>query len=78
MLRYENFEFLYLLLLIPIMLCLLIIYNKWRKNAVNKFSDNEMFKKIAKSYSKKRSKAKNTLTIFYLSIIIIFIDFRVF
>ena len=71
MLRYENFEFLYLLLLIPIMLCLLIIYNKWRKNAVNKFSDIEMFKKIAKSYSKKRSKTKNTLTIFIFIFLII-------
>ena len=71
MLRYENFEFLYLLLLIPIMLCLLIIYNKWRKNAVNKFSDKEMFKKIVKSYSKKRSKTKNILTFFIFIFLII-------
>ena len=71
MLRYENFEFLYLLLLIPIMLCLLIIYNKWKKNAVNKFSDKEIFKKIVKSYSKKRSKTKNILTFFIFIFLII-------
>ena len=71
MLKYEHIEYLNLLFGIPLLVLAIIIYNKWKKNALILFGDLKLVNKLAYSFSKTREKIKNILTIFIISFLII-------
>ncbi len=71
MLKYEHIEYLNLLFGIPLLVLAIIIYNKWKKNALILFGDLKLVNKLAYSFSKTREKIKNILTILIISFLII-------
>ena len=59
MLRYEHIEYLNLLFGIPILILAIILYNKWKKNALALFGDFKLVNKLTHSLSKTRYQNKN-------------------
>ena len=71
MLRYEHIEYLNLLFGIPILILAIILYNKWKKNALALFGDFKLVNKLTHSLSKTRSQIKNIFTILIFILLII-------
>ena len=46
MLKYEHIEFLYLLVIIPVLLLLFVLAMKWRRKALNNFGEYRLVKKV--------------------------------
>ena len=71
MLRYEHIEYLNLLFGIPLLIVAILIYNRWKKNALSLFGDRRLVQKLIYSFSSVRTKIKNifTILIFFLLII---------
>ena len=70
MLRYEHIEYLNLLFGIPILIIMILIYEKWKKNALDIFGEREMIKKLTNSFSKRRVNIKHILTILIFILLI--------
>lgn len=71
MLRYEHIEYLNLLLGVPILILAMLLYSKWKKNALSLFGDTRMVNELMHSFSRSRYKIKNTLTISTFILLII-------
>ena len=63
MLRYEHIEYLNLLFGIPVLIIIIILYEKWKTNALAIFGERQLINDLMHSFSKKRSQIKNILTI---------------
>lgn len=71
MLRYENSEWLLLLIVVPIIIALFILAIRWRKKAIDKFGESHMVFKLMPMASFRKLRLK--LFLFCLSIIFIII-----
>ena len=71
MLRYEHIEYLNLLFGVPILIIFIILYSRWKKNALSRFGDVNLISNLLESYSLQRSKIKNTFTILIFTSLII-------
>ena len=71
MLKYEHIEYLNLLLGIPLLILAILLYSKWKKNALARFGDSELMNKLMHSFSKTRAKIKNTITVLIFIFLII-------
>ena len=71
MLRYENIELLYLLALIPIFVLIFYFILKWKKNAIKKFGNTGLIKKLTPLSSIFRFKVKFFIFTLALTFIII-------
>ncbi|MEC7646105.1 MAG: VWA domain-containing protein [Bacteroidota bacterium] len=71
MLRYEHIEYLNLLFGIPILILAIILYSKWKKNALTLFGDIKLLNKLTHSLSKTRYQIKNIFTILIFILLII-------
>ena len=71
MLRYENIEYLNLLLLLPITILIIWRFEKWRKKALTNFGDYNLIQKLAPSFSKTKHITKHIFTILIFLFIII-------
>tara|TARA_B100001175_G_scaffold209038_1_gene177450 strand:+ start:952 stop:1983 length:1032 start_codon:yes stop_codon:yes gene_type:complete len=71
MLRYDNIEFLYLLVLIPLLIIGIIMYSKWQKNSILKFGDINLLNQLMQSHSIFRKKIKNTLFVLAITFLIV-------
>ena len=71
MLRYEHIEYLNLLFGVPILILAMLLYSKWKKNALSLFGDTRMVNELMHSFSSSRYKIKNTLTISTFILLII-------
>ena len=71
MLRYDNIEYLYLLLLIPLIIGAIVLYSRWQKKSIQQFGDSQLVKELMQSHSRLRKKIKNF--IFVLSILFLII-----
>ena len=71
MLRYENSEWLLLLIVVPIIINLFILAIRWRKKAIDKFGESHMVFKLMPMASFRKLRLKFFL--FCLSIIFIII-----
>jgi Ca-activated chloride channel family protein len=69
--RFANPEFLYLLLLLPVIVLLWILNEYRKKRALNRFGDNELVKRLIPELSKTRPVLKVIIQIFALSFAII-------
>ena len=71
MLRYDNIEYLYLLILIPIIIAAILLYSKWQKKSIKQFGDTLLVSELMHSHSTLRKKIKNLVMV--LSIILLII-----
>ncbi|MEC9208885.1 MAG: VWA domain-containing protein [Bacteroidota bacterium] len=71
MLRYEHIEYLNLLFGIPVLMLAILLYSKWKKNALALFGDSRLVNELMHSFSKRRTQIKNTLTILIFILLII-------
>jgi Ca-activated chloride channel family protein len=71
MLRYDNIEYLYLLLLIPIIILAIVIYTRWQKKSIRKFGDSQLIEQLMQSHSNIRKKIKHLLFILSITLLII-------
>jgi len=71
MLRYDNIEYLYLLLLIPLIILAIIIYTRWQKKSIKKFGDSQLIEQLMQSHSNIRKKIKHLLFILSITLLII-------
>ena len=71
MLRYEHIEYLNLLFGIPLLIVAILIYNRWKKNALSLFGDRRLVQKLMYSFSSVRTKIKNIFTILIFFFLII-------
>ena len=71
MLRYDNIDFLYFLVLIPLIAIGLYFYNRWQKKSIEKFGDENLVTELMQNHSKARKNIKNTLFIFSIAFLII-------
>ena len=71
MLRYDNIEFLYLLVLIPLLIIGIIMYSKWQKNSILKFGDINLLNQLMQSHSILRKKIKNILFVLAITFLIV-------
>jgi Ca-activated chloride channel family protein len=71
MLRCEHIEFLNLLFGIPFLILAILLYSKWKKNALALFGESRLVNELIHSFSKRRSQIKNTLTILIFIFLII-------
>ena len=71
MLRYDNIEYLYLLLLIPLIILAIIIYTRWQKKSIKKFGDSQLIEQLMQSHSNIRKKIKHILFILSITLLII-------
>ena len=71
MLRYDNIEYLYLLLLIPIIILAIVIYSRWQKRSIKKFGDSQLIEQLMQSHSNIRKKTKHILFILSITLLII-------
>ena len=67
MLKFDNIEFLYFLLAIPVIILGMILYARWQRLSLLKFGDNTLVSELTKSSSSNRKKIKNILLIIILS-----------
>ena len=58
MLKYEHIEFLYLLVIIPVLLLLFVLAMRWRKKALNNFGEHRLVKKLMPMASTYKLKLK--------------------
>ena len=70
MLQYGQGEYLYLLLLVPVLILLMYVISIWKK-AIKKFGDNKLIEKLSPSISKTKIKIKNVLFIFIITSLVI-------
>lgn len=70
MLRYEHIEYLNLLFGIPVLIIMILFYEKWKKNALDIFGERKIIKKLIHSFSKRRSQIKHILTILIFILLI--------
>ncbi len=54
MIRYENTEWWWAFLIMPIIFLLFLLFLKWRKNALNSFGDNSIIAKLTETISVKK------------------------
>tara|TARA_B110000238_G_scaffold201183_1_gene255726 strand:- start:497 stop:1525 length:1029 start_codon:yes stop_codon:yes gene_type:complete len=71
MLKFDNIEFLYCLLAIPVIILGMILYARWQRVSLLKFGDNTLVSELTKSSSSNRKKIKNILLIIILSFLIV-------
>ena len=71
MLKFDNIEFLYFLLAIPVIILGMILYARWQRLSLLKFGDNTLVSELTKSSSSNRKKIKNILLIIILSFLIV-------
>lgn len=71
MFKFENEIYLYLLLLIPVFIVLFILIQMWRKRAVKRFGDAQLFGRLIPDYSARRHQAKFLLYILAFAAIVI-------
>ena len=71
MLRYEHIEMLNLLFGVPIIIVLIIIYEKWKKKSLLLFGDYQLIMKLTKNVSKNKNRIKNILTVIIFTSIIL-------
>jgi Ca-activated chloride channel family protein len=71
MLKFDNIEFLYFLLAIPVIILGMILYARWQRVSLLKFGDNTLVSELTKSSSSNRKKIKNILLIIILSFLIV-------
>jgi Ca-activated chloride channel family protein len=71
MLRYEHIEYLNFLFGIPVLIVAMLLYSRWKKNALALFGDNRLVKELMHSFSKKRTQIKNILTILIFILLVI-------
>ena len=61
MLRYENIEYLNLLLLLPITILIVWKFEKWREKALTNFGDYNLIQKLTPSFSKTKHILQNLI-----------------
>ena len=71
MLRYEHIEYLNLLFGIPLLIFAMILYNKWKKNALKLFGESKLVNELMHSFSKVRIRIKNIITILIFILLIV-------
>ena len=74
MLRFENIDNFYLLLIIPIILILLFYHKKWRERAIISFGEKRLVHKLIESYSESKENFKNLIiiiTIIFLTLALV-------
>ena len=71
MLRYEHIEYLNLLFGIPVLIIMIILYEKWKKNALAIFGERKIINKLMHSFSKRRLHIKHTLTVLIFTLLIL-------
>ena len=71
MLRYEHIEYLNFLFGIPVLIVAMLLYSRWKKNALALFGDNRLVKELMHSFSKIRTQIKNILTILIFILLVI-------
>ena len=71
MLRYEHIEYLNFLFGIPVLIVAMLLYSRWKKNALALFGDNRLVKELMHSFSKRRTQIKNILTILIFILLVI-------
>ncbi|MEE2931564.1 MAG: VWA domain-containing protein [Bacteroidota bacterium] len=71
MLRYENIEYLNLLLLLPITILIVWRFEKWRKKVLTNFGDYNLIQKLTPSFSKTKHITKHIFNILIFLFIII-------
>ena len=71
MLRYEHIEYLNFLFGIPVLIIAMLLYNRWKKNALTLFGERKLVKELTHSFSKRRIQIKNIITlIIFIALII--------
>ena len=71
MIKYEHIEYLYLLFGIPFLIIAILLYNKWKKKALSLFGSTNFVIELLSSFSKKRMRIKNILTVLIFILLII-------
>ena len=71
MLRYENSEYLFLMVIIPIIIILFVMAIRWRKRAIDKFGESHMVFKLMPMASFTKLRLKFILFSFSIAFIII-------
>jgi Ca-activated chloride channel family protein len=71
MLRYEHIEYLNFLFGIPVIILAILLYSKWKKNALALFGDSKLVTELMHSFSKGRTQIKNILTVLIFILLII-------
>ena len=71
MLRYEHIEYLNFLFGIPVLIVAMLLYIRWKKNALALFGDSKLVKELMHSFSKRRTQIKNILTILIFILLVI-------
>jgi len=71
MLRYEHIEYLNFLFGIPFIILAILLYSKWKKNALALFGDSKLVTELMHSFSKRRTQIKNILTVLIFILLII-------
>jgi Ca-activated chloride channel family protein len=71
MLRYEHIEYLNFLFGIPVLIVAMLLYSRWKKNALALFGDNRLVKELMHSFSKRRTQIKNIFTILIFILLVI-------
>jgi Ca-activated chloride channel family protein len=71
MLRYEHIEFLNFLFGIPVLILAMLLYSRWKANALTLFGESKLVNELMHSFSKRRTQIKNMLTILIFIALII-------
>lgn len=71
MLRYEHIEYLNFLFGIPVIILAILLYSKWKRNALALFGDSKLVTELMHSFSKGRTQIKNILTVLIFILLII-------
>ena len=71
MLRYEHIEYLNLLFGIPVLIIMIILHEKWKRNALAIFGERKIINKLMHSFSKRRLHIKHTLTVLIFTLLIL-------
>ena len=71
MLKYEHIEYLNFLFGIPLLMFAMLIYNKWKKKALDLFGERKLIENLIPSLSRTRTQIKNILTILIFILLII-------
>ena len=71
MLRYEHIEFLNLLFIIPLIILIIILHQRWKRKALLRFADQKLAPNLLHSFSKERTQIKHVIIILIFSLLII-------
>ena len=71
MLRYEHIEYLNFLFGIPILILAMLLYSRWKANALTLFGESKLVNELMHSFSKRRTQIKNMFTILIFIVLII-------